>query len=105
MPRICTICRHPARQDIEADLRAGIPYRDVARRRNVSNHALWRHRVKHVSLNTVTELATATKIRALLDQAATADPRRAPLRGRAYGEADSAVITPDVNADRKYRRS
>jgi hypothetical protein len=79
MPRICTICRHPARQDIEADLRAGIPYRDVARRRNVSNHALWRHRVKHVSLNTVTELATATKIRALLDQAATATTWSATL--------------------------
>ena len=44
MPRTCTICRHPQRHEIEADLQAGIPYRDVARRHDISQHALWRHR-------------------------------------------------------------
>jgi hypothetical protein len=72
MPRTCTICRHAERHEIEADLQAGLPYRDVGRRRGISQHALWRHRANHVSLHSATALATATKIMALLDQAETA---------------------------------
>ncbi|MGA8699458.1 MAG: hypothetical protein WB689_37655 [Xanthobacteraceae bacterium] len=34
---------------IEADLRAGNPYRDIARRHNISKHALSRHRLNHLS--------------------------------------------------------
>ena len=71
MPRTCTICRHPERPDIEADLRVGLPYRDIARRHNISKHALWRHRTHHVSLHSATALATAGKIMALLDKAET----------------------------------
>ena len=97
MPRICTICRHPERQVIEADLTAGITYRDVALRHNVSRHALWRHRANHISLNTVTELATAAKIAALLDQAATANTWSATLLtirdARRYVEELVAMLT------------
>ena len=71
MPRTCTICRHPERHDIETDLRAGIPYRDLARRHNISKHALSRHRANHVSLHTATGFAAAIKIMALLDKAET----------------------------------
>jgi transposase-like protein len=71
MPRTCTICRHPKRPDIEADLRAGMSYRDVARRHDISQHALWRHRT-HVSQHTATALATITKAMGLLHQAETA---------------------------------
>jgi hypothetical protein len=71
MPRSCSICRHPERRDIEADLKAGIPYRDIARRRNISKDALSRHRV-HMPLHTAPALATAMEIKGLLDQAETA---------------------------------
>jgi transposase-like protein len=71
MPRTCTICRHAGRREIEADLQAGLPYRDVARRHDISQHALWRHRT-HVSQHTATALATVTKIRGLLDRGETA---------------------------------
>jgi len=71
MPRKCSICRHPERPDIEADLRAGVPYRDIARCHDVSHHALWRHWTNHVSRHSATALATVTKIIALLDKAET----------------------------------
>ena len=71
MPRTCTICRHAQRHEIEADLQAGLPYRDVARRHDISQHALWRHCANHVSLHSATALATARKILVLLDKAET----------------------------------
>jgi hypothetical protein len=72
MPRTCTICRHAKRHEIEADLQAGLPYRDVARRHSISKDAVSRHRASHVSLHTTPAVATARKIMALLDSAETA---------------------------------
>jgi hypothetical protein len=71
MSPTCSVCQHPARADIEADLRASIPYRDIARQRNVSKDALSRHRAKHMPRHTETGLAAANKIMALLDKAET----------------------------------
>jgi hypothetical protein len=71
MPRKCSICRHPKRHQIEADLQAGSPYRDVARQYGLSKDAVSRHRASHVSLHTTPALATVTKIEALLHEAET----------------------------------
>jgi len=71
MPQSCTVCRHPERHDIEAELMAGTPYRDIARRRDVSKDALSRHRANHLSRHTATELTTAREVIALLDKAET----------------------------------
>ena len=71
MPRTCSICRSPRRHEIEADLQAGLSYRDVARRYNISKDAAFRHR-RHVSLHTTPALATVSKIMTLLSQAETA---------------------------------
>jgi transposase-like protein len=71
MPQTCTICQHPERLDIEADLRAGTSYRDIARRHNVSKDALSRHRAKHMPRHTETGLAAAREIVRLLDKAVT----------------------------------
>ena len=79
MPRTCTICRHAQRHEIEADLQAGLPYRDVARRHSISKDAVSRHRASHVSRHSATALATATKIMALLNQAETASMWNATL--------------------------
>jgi hypothetical protein len=81
MPRICTICRHPKRHAIEADLRAGTPYRDIAHRHSISKHALSRHRHNHVLQRTATGLATAMKVDALLEKAETAPTLNATLLG------------------------
>src|SRR5262245_6858703 len=72
MSQTCTICRHAERADIEADLRADTPYRDIARQRNVSKDALLRHRTNHMSRQSETELTLARQIMTLLDKAETA---------------------------------
>jgi hypothetical protein len=69
MPQTCTICRHPERHGIEADLRAGTPYRDVARRHHVSKDALSRHRARHMARHPETGLTAAKEMMALLDKA------------------------------------
>src|SRR5262245_53001637 len=68
MPQTCTICRHPERHNIEADLRGGTPYRDIARRHDVSKDAVARHRA-HMLRDTETVLTAAREIMALLDEA------------------------------------
>jgi hypothetical protein len=72
MPRNCTVCLYPQRQEIEADLQAGLSYRDVARRYSISKDAVSRHRASHVSPHTTPALTTVTKIVALLDDAEAA---------------------------------
>jgi hypothetical protein len=68
----CTICRHPERHNIEADLTIGVPFRDIARRHNVSKDALSRHRANHMSRHSATGLTAAREIMTLLDKAETA---------------------------------
>jgi hypothetical protein len=79
MPRNCSICRHPQRYEIEADLQAGLSYRDVARRHSISKDAVTRHRASHVSLHATPALASATKIMSLLKQAETSSTWNANL--------------------------
>jgi hypothetical protein len=79
MPRNCTVCRHPQRQEIEADLQAGLSYRDVARRYNVSKDVICRHRAGHVSVHATPALATVSRIRGLLDSGETATTWHASL--------------------------
>jgi hypothetical protein len=72
MPRNCRACQHAERQAIEADLRVGLSYRDIARRYNISKDVICRHRASHVSLHSTPALTTVTKIVALLDDAEAA---------------------------------
>jgi hypothetical protein len=44
MPPTCTICRHPQREAIDADLVSGIPFRHIAARTGTSTGALQRHK-------------------------------------------------------------
>ena len=69
MPRICSICWHPERHEIEADLSAGIGYSDVARWYGASKHALRRHRANHPSLRNATGGGSAFEVIELLDKA------------------------------------
>jgi transposase len=71
MPPTCTICQHPERYDIEANLRGGTSYRDISQRHGVSKDSVARHRANHMSRHTETGLAAGKEIMALLDKAAT----------------------------------
>jgi len=49
MPRECSICVHPARENIDSALVRRIPYRDISIRYNASKDALSRHLNGHLA--------------------------------------------------------
>jgi hypothetical protein len=49
MPRTCTICTHPERAEIESQIVAGVPYRNIAKQYGNSPAALVRHVSEHIS--------------------------------------------------------
>jgi hypothetical protein len=65
MPQICTICRHPERDTINAALIAGDPFRNIAERTGTSVGALTRHKAEH--LPATLAKATEAKETALAD--------------------------------------
>lgn len=58
MPRVCTICTHDQRGEIDAALLAGESYRSIAKRSETSESAVYRHR-EHVSERLAPHLAKA----------------------------------------------
>jgi transposase-like protein len=111
MPPTCTICQHPERLDIEADLRDGTSYRDIARRHDVSKDALSRHRANHMSRLTPSGLTAAREIITLLDKAETSRTWSSTVlavrEARRYVEElmtlnltvpASRAVAPDANA-------
>jgi hypothetical protein len=48
MPRTCTTCTHPQRDEIDRLLLAGTPLRNIAKQFSVSSANLFRHN-KHMS--------------------------------------------------------
>ena len=51
MPRRCTVCDHPGRHGIDEVLVSGAPYRSVAKRFELSESAVYRHKVEHLPDN------------------------------------------------------
>jgi len=51
MPRRCTVCDHPQRHGIDEVLVSGAPYRSVAKRFELSESAVYRHKVEHLPDN------------------------------------------------------
>jgi hypothetical protein len=49
MPRTCTVCSHPARENIDSSLVRRVPYRDISLRFGVSKDALSRHLNDHLA--------------------------------------------------------
>jgi hypothetical protein len=49
MGRICTVCNHPNRANIEAAIVAGTPNRDIACQFNVGRMAVQRHAAEHIA--------------------------------------------------------
>ena len=48
MPRRCTVCDHPERHGIDEALVTGAPYRSVAKRFELSESAVYRHKTEHL---------------------------------------------------------
>jgi hypothetical protein len=48
MPRRCTVCDHPESHSIDEALVSGAPYRGVAKRFELSESAVYRHKTEHL---------------------------------------------------------
>ena len=48
MPRRCTVCDHPERHSVDDVLITGAPYRSVAKRFELSESAVYRHKTEHL---------------------------------------------------------
>jgi transposase-like protein len=70
MPRRCTVCDHPQRQSIDEALVTGAPYRSVAKRFELSDSAVYRHKSEHLPAHLLKarEVEEAARADDLLDQ-------------------------------------
>ncbi len=91
MPRVCTVCTHKERPDIDQALVARQPFRYIAGQYGVSKSALVRHHDDHLpaALMRAQEAAEAAQADNLLAQVCD-------LRDRAIGILDTAVATDDL---------
>src|SRR5215204_2924314 len=48
MPRRCTVCDHPDRHSLDEALVTGAPYRSVAKRFELSESSVYRHKTEHL---------------------------------------------------------
>jgi hypothetical protein len=48
MPRRCTVCYHSEKHSIDEALVTGVPYRSVAKRFELSESAVYRHKTEHL---------------------------------------------------------
>ena len=51
MPRRCTVCDHPESHSIDETLVTGAPYRSVAKRFELSESAVYRHKTEHLPVH------------------------------------------------------
>ena len=70
MPRRCTACDHPERHGIDQALVTGAPYRSVAKRYELSESAVYRHKADHLPAHLLKarEVEEAARADDLLDQ-------------------------------------
>jgi len=70
MPRRCTVCDHPKKHSIDEALVSGTPYRSVAKRFELSDSAVYRHKTEHLPAHLLKarEVEEAARADDLLDQ-------------------------------------
>ena len=90
MPRVCSICTHEQRPEIDAALLNGEPLRDIAGRVPVSKSALARHAAEHIPAHLVKakEAETVTQADTLLEQVRNLQTRALSILDRADHTGD-----------------
>lgn len=84
MARKCTLCSHPNKAEIEAQILDNVPNRDIERRHGIGRNAIANHKKKHmtfvaaaVQADPRVEKATEHAVTATLDNLSTTDQFRA----------------------------
>jgi hypothetical protein len=100
----CTICKHPARPQIDLAIATGLSKRAVAQRFEVSRDAVWRHAQAHLTAEMRAALATKLLQREgdtrciLLEEGAGVTEALKAIRGPLFGLFLTAVDTGDIKA-------
>jgi phage FluMu protein gp41 len=90
MPRTCSICAHAARDQIEAGLLEGKPFRELATSFGTSSAALFRHRQTHIPdrLVKLNEIEEVSKAETLLEQLDDLKMKARQIQEKAEKEGD-----------------
>ena len=95
MPQTCTICRHAEREQIDADIVTGTPYRRIAARFGASATSLRRHRC-HLAAEVVHAAETSGHERgtSLLEKihAMEAEAQRLGKKAESEGDLRAALL-------------
>jgi hypothetical protein len=95
MPRVCTVCQHPERSAIDRALLGDESYREVAKRFEASEAAMWRHKSAHLqaALIASSKIAVAShgdSLLAELERLAD-DARRIAAKAESAGSYQAAL--------------
>jgi hypothetical protein len=98
MPRTCTVCKHPQRDDLDRALLAGESFRHIAARFDTSTGALQRHKADHLpkKLMKAHEAQEILHADTLLADVRNAEGRSDRLYGAAEDILDRALETKDL---------
>jgi transposase-like protein len=90
MPRRCTVCDHSERHSIDEALVSGAPYRSVAKRFELSESAVYRHKVDHLPahLSKAREAEEVARADDLLEQVRDLQAHALDILGRAEKTGD-----------------
>ena len=100
----CTICKHPARPQIDLALATGVSGKAIAKRFSCSPHAIYRHRQSHLTSEMRTALATKVLQRegdirkVLLEEGTGVVEALKAVRGPLFGMFLTAVDAGDSKA-------
>lgn len=96
MPQTCTICRHPEREAIDADLVSGVAFRTIAKRTGTSPASLLRHKAHCLSATLVkaTDAAEVVHADTLLAKvlAIEDEARRLGRKAEQQGDLRAALL-------------
>lgn len=90
MPRRCTVCDHPERHSIDEALVSGAPYRSVAKRFELSESSVYRHKTEHLPAHLLKarDVEEAAKADDLLEQVRHLQGRAIDILERAEKAGD-----------------
>ena len=102
MPRRCTVCDHPERHSIDEALVTGAPYRSVAKRFELSESAVYRHKTEHLPAHLLKakEVAEVAQADDLLDQVRNLQAHALDILGRAEKAGDLRTALAAISQTR-----
>src|SRR5262249_44706212 len=102
MPRVCTVCAHQSRQEIDAALTTGAPYRRIAPQYGLTERSVRRHAADHIPamLAQAAQAKVVTQAGDLLTQVQTLQAKALDLLAKAEAAGDYRTALAGVREAR-----